>query len=364
MPAGAYFLAKRRAWAPLALLGLSFGAGIAGIGWYDRALSGSARTLPWYLQCAIEHYGFGRVWKYDTFEHTPWTGLENLAVVAVRLNAWWLGFPLSLGVLALVPWLKPKFRDERLWLGVALAIVLFEFAYYSPGCSDTGSLYHHELVLPGSLVAAAVAEAGFARVPALTATALGVHLAFGTLSFLGEQTLRLARLIHTIHADSDAALARIEGPALLFYELRGSERRAAGWVFEAFPARFRGKSDRIVTFPNVPAAHRARILAEYPGRACWYYRREPFTEAAELLRCDAARKLMDRTIGDDDKLPLWIQPTAYRVTSFDPLASNSKRHARDAQGRIILTCCGLRELRELGVPVDATHLEHCVADGP
>jgi hypothetical protein len=364
LPAVAWALVSRRAWAALAAFSLVLVAGVGAVGAYNAALSGSPLTLPWFLQCVIERYGFGRVWKYDTFVHTPWTALENVGVVLVRLNAWWLGFPCSLGVLALAPWLKPALRAFRDWYVVALAIVAFEFAYYSSGGSDTGSLYHHELVLPGSLLAAGVAEAALSRARSLFQTAVAVHLGLGTAVFVGEQVLRLERLVTTIHADSDAALARVVAPALVFHETRQSETRIAGWVFDTFPRRYRGHGAAVVTFPNAVPALRARVLAEYPGRHCYYYRRDPETEAAVLSRCEDARSLMDRVPWEDDRRPLWLQPTAYKLTSYDPLHENARRRARDATGAPVATCCGLRNLQELGATVRPEALLRCIQDGP
>ena len=363
-PALAWALFQRRAWSSLVAFAIVAALGLAGIGAYNAALSGSPLRLPWYLQCAIEHYGFGPVWKYDTFVHTPWTALENLGVVLVRLNAWWLGFPCSLGVLALAFVWKVPARPFRDWYGVALAIVAFEFFYYSPGDSDTGTLYHHELVLPGSLLAASVAEAAFTRLPALASVGLFVHFLGGTVEYVIEQSLRLDRLVTTIHADADQALARVEPPALLFHETRDSEHRPAGWVFDSFPRRYRGKSDPVVTFPNVPPVLRTSVLREYPGRRCYYYRRDPETEAAELHRCDGAQALMDRPPWEDDARPLWIRPTAYEKTNYDPLHANALRHARDATGKRVVTCCALRGVALSGAPVLKSAFARCVEDGP
>ena len=364
LPCVAWALAARRAWGAFAAFALVLLVGTGAVGAYNAALSGSPLTLPWFLQCSIEHYGFGRVWKHDTFIHTPWTALENLGVVLVRLNAWWLGFPCSLGVLALGAWLKPTLRGFRDWYAVALAIVAFEFFYYSNGASDTGSIYHHELVLPGSLFAAGLAEAALTRARSLFQTAVVVHLGLGTSVFVGEQVWRLQRLVTTIHADSDAALARVTTPALVFHETRQSESRVTGWVFDTFPRRFRGHDDAIVTFPNVLPALRARVSAEYPGRHCYYYRRDPETEAATLTRCEDAGALMDRPSWDDEGRPLWLLPTAYKHTSYDPMHANAQRHVRDAKGDPVITCCGLRNLRDLGGSVPAEALTHCIEDGP
>jgi hypothetical protein len=361
-PALLLLLARRREWRAGAPRGLAHSVFALALGAYDTALGGSPLELPWFLQCGQEHFGFGRVWATERFEHTPWTALENLGVVLIRMNAWWLGLPCSLAVLVVWFGLPALYRSWNVWYGVALAIVAFEFFYYSPGMSDTGSLYHYELVLPGSLVAARVYEYARGRWSRFTAAAVAVHLALGTLTFDIEQGARVNRLVHAIHADSDRALAQLEAPALVFHELRASESRPTGWVFDSFPERNRGKSDPVVTFPNLPPALRAEVLAAYPGRSCWYYRRDPDTERAELRRCEDARELMDRTFGPDDGRPLWIQPTAYSKTDFDPFRAMSEGHLRDAQGRRLLLCCGVRQSARLGAPVVPSAFARCIED--
>jgi hypothetical protein len=360
----AYALLRRRHFGALAAFAGLIAAGCVALGAYNQALSGSPLTLPWYLQCIIEHYGFGQVWKMDGYRHTVVTALENLLVVLVRLNAWWLGFPCSLAVLGIWWWLgRPLFR-AGIWLVVGLAVIAFEFGYFSTGISETGAIYHYELVLPGSLIAGAVAASSLARWPAAAATAIAVHVTLGTTSWIGEQGLRIARLIQAIHADSDAALARIDGPALLFHEIRGSESLRLGWVFDSFPKRFRGQTDRIVTYPMVPKVHRDRILAAYPGRACWYFRRNPESEAVELQRCEDAQALMNRPLTDEEERPLWVRSTAYSLTSYNPIEAGIARRVFDATGQRVVVCCTLRELETLGVEVPAASRARCVPDGP
>ncbi|HTQ02673.1 MAG TPA: hypothetical protein VMI54_02410 [Polyangiaceae bacterium] len=363
-PCLAFELWRRRAWLPLGVFVLLLGAALAAIGAYDAALSGTPFKLPWSLQCAIEHYGFGRVWKYEAYEHTPLTALENLGVVLVRFNAWWLGLPCSLAVLVAWVWFRLADRRFVVWYAVGVAVVAFEFLYYSPGTSDTGPIYHYELLLPGSLIAASVADAWLARAPALATTAFALHAVLGTLVFDTEQAARVARLVDTIHRDSDAALAQIHRPALLFHEVRGSERRPIGWVFDTFPERNRGQADRVVTFPLVPAPFRALIRAAYPGRDCYYYRRNPDSEKPELHRCEDATALMDRPFAEDDRRGLWIEPTAYRVTPFNPFEANRHRRLFNETGKGVITCCALRELTQYGVKIRPEAAAHCVQDGP
>jgi hypothetical protein len=362
VPAAAWALLRRRSWVGIGALVSVLVAGAVAVGAYDVALSGSPLRLPWFLECGVEHYGFGRVWTTERFEHTPWTGLQNLGVVLLRLNAWWLGFPCSLAVLALFFLLPRKQRSWDIWYGVALAVVVFEFGYYSPGVSDTGSLYHYELILPGSLIAARLFEYTVARFPRLTTVSLLVHLSLGTATFVFEQSARLWRLVETIHRDSDVALAKIRPPAILFHEIRASERRAAGWVFDGFPERNRGLNDAVVTFPNVAPNLRAQVLALYPGRTCWYYRRDPDSERAKLERCEDARELMDRSIADDERRSLWIRPTAYDLTDFDPFGGITRGHMRDSKGRAALLCCMVSELHRLGMQVREDAERRCVPD--
>jgi hypothetical protein len=362
VPALLYALVRRRSWLAVTAFGLALAVFALGVGAYDTALGGSPLRLPWFLQCGQEHFGFGRVWVSERFEHTPWTALQNLGVVLVRLNAWWLGLPCSLAVLVIWLLLPAAYRAWDIWYGVGLALVAFEFFYYSPGMSDTGSLYHYELVLPGSIIAARVFECARARVPQLAAAAVTVHVTLGMLPFGVEQTARLHRLVEAIHADSDRALARIPPPAILFHELRGSESRPTGWVFDSFPERNRGHDDGIVTFPNLAPPERAEVFAAYPGRSCWYFRRAPDTERAELHSCEAARALMDRTPGADDARPLWIKPTAYLLTDFDPFEAMRQGHLRDARGERIPLCCALELGKRLGVPFRESLFSHCIAD--
>jgi hypothetical protein len=369
LPAGAVFglavfvaLARRREWLAIAMFALALSASALGVGAYDTALGGSPLKLPWFLQCGQEHFGFGRVWATERFEHTPWTALENLGVVLVRFNAWWLGFPCSLAVLVLWFALPARYRGWNVWYGVGLAIVAFEFLYYSPGMSDTGSLYHYELVLPGSLIAARAFEYARARWPAFTTAAVTLHLTLGTLGFDLEQAARMNRLVAAIHADSDHALSQITPPAILFHELRASESRPTGWVFDSFPERNRGKSDAVVTFPNLPAPLRAQVLAAYPWRSCWYYRRDPNTERPELRHCEDARELMDRTFGADEERPLWLRPTAYLKTDFDPFEAARRGHLRDALGERIPLCCALAQGKRLGVPLRESLFSRCIVD--
>lgn len=340
-----WVLVRRRHWASIAILAGASALFLVAIGFYDHALTGSAFSLPWSLQCDGERYGFGRPMPFLGYEYTPLRALRNLAVVAVRFNGWWLGWPLSLGALGVWAWLGRPSRGCALWAGVGLAVVLFEAGYYGTGVSDTGPIYHIELLLPASLVAANVVVAALERWPRATWATLLVHVLLGTGSFLVVHVARLDRLVTAIHADSDAALARIPGRALLVYETWPSESLPVGWMASAFPRRYRRDTDRIVTYPRQGARGVQTLRARYADRACWYYHRDPATERAELLPCDDAREELRRRYTDDSKRSfLFISSTAYQRTDFDPF--KVLREEREGGGKLTYLkwpCCWLDE---------------------
>jgi hypothetical protein len=356
-------------WKARSVRGLLLALGVAALGGaallaYNHALSGSLWRLPWFLQCNAEHYGFGRVWAISSYEHTPLRALENLAVVALRLNAWWLGLPLSLGVLA--AWLAWGRRSvgAGLWLGVGGAILVFQFFYYSPGVSETGAVYHYELLLPGAVMAAVVVDALLSRF-SFGPLLIVVALVLGTGSWVVEQGLRLNRLVTTIHRTSDETLARITTtPALLIHERLGSEAVSRGWVFDSFPRRFRGSGDPIVTFPRVTPDIVARAERAYPGRSCWYFRYRPGTDTSELQRCEDAKALIERPPVDPPKAKFFVQQsTAYYETSYLPAPVIAAASVFGKDGKPLVACCSVRETEALGWKVRPEVKDDCIETG-
>ncbi len=345
-------LGRRRAYGSIAVLGVTAAAGAAALLGYNQLLTGSPLKLPWFLQCGAEHYGFGRVWTTSTFEHTPWTAFENLLVVAVRSNAWLLGLPCSLAVV--VAWFamgRPRF-GAGIWLGVGAAVLVFELFYYSPGASDTGAIYHYELLLPFALMAGVVANRALERFPDAAPFALACALLLGTGSWIVEQGARLHRLVTVIHRDTDRALARIEPPALVIYERWPSEGTSRGWVFDSFPKRFRDREAPIVTLPRMGPDMVARASRVYPGRACWYFHRRPGTPQAELLPCSAAETWLQRPLLESETAPAPFleRSTAYRKTDFLPAEFLAKHRVVTPEGIPVMLCCQLRALEEVKTP--------------
>ncbi len=257
---------------------------------YNRALSGSPFKLPWYLFLPIERFGFGHTGGVD-FVYTPWGAIENLLVVAVRFNGWWLGWPLSLGLI-LAWWLLGRPRQGAdLWLLGGAAIVLLNVPYYSPGVSDTGPVYYFELLLPAAILGGHAITRALERWPRAVTAMLLVHFALGTSSFLWENVARLDRLVTTIHGPTDAVFEQIEPPALLIHENDWSESMRFGWVW-SFPKRFRSDGDPVVTFPRGPGRFLPALLERFKGRECWYYRQLPPAGQGQLLRCEDAKDLL------------------------------------------------------------------------
>ena len=308
-------LIRQRRWAGLLALIGGCCAFIALIAAYNKALSGSYFKLPWFLANPVENYGFGEVWPGRGYRHTLRRAFENLAVAAVRFNGWWLGWPA--GLLALWYWHRvgrPR-QGATMWLWAGLAVLIFEFGYYSTGVSDTGPIYHFELLLPGALLLANAIRNGLRTRPALVVSAVVVHVVVGTGSFLYSEGSRLHRLALYNHADANRTLEVVKRPALLLYETRCSEQLSHGWLFNGFPRRQWSDRDDVVTLAKPPARFLPRYLQRYAKRHCYYYRRNPEDARAELHRCDSpsGRRLLSRPPLTRREGCLWIKPTAVKA---------------------------------------------------
>jgi hypothetical protein len=289
------------------------------VGGYDYLLSGNPFKLPWFLALSPEHYGFGQVWQWDSYRHTPVTALENLLVVAVRFNAWWLGWPASFLLLGV--WFKMgrPTQGARPFLLIGLAVLLFEAGYYSTGISDTGPIYHYELLLPGALLGANAIREAWTRNPSSTRALLIAQFGLGWTSFAYEQGSRLDRLVHHIHDDVEGALSQVPAGSVLFYEPRCAESTARGWIHEAFPVRYRDEvRDPVLTFPRPPPAYFPAFLARFPGRTCWYFHIHPATQAPRVVPCQKALVELNRPRAKLGEACIWNASTATRLGLYDP----------------------------------------------
>ncbi len=290
----ALVLWRKRQWLGLVALSLSGGVWALAIGLYNRALTGSFTTLPWSFYRPREGYGFGAVLEGSDYLHTVPAALENLAVVAVRMNGFLLGWPLSLAILALWWVTGKRTQGAAPWLWAGVALVAFNLGYYSPGVSDTGPIYHYELVLPLSILGAHALVVAFGRWPRLTSAALVVHLTLGTVPFLLEQASRLDRFVTMVHGPIEELLEPIERPSLLLWEDSPKESVRLGWLVGGFPIRERSDRDLIVTFPRSGPETSRALREAYSTRQCWYYRVEPKTLRPMLERCEVVESLLAR----------------------------------------------------------------------
>ncbi|MEM6702664.1 MAG: hypothetical protein AAGA81_00825 [Acidobacteriota bacterium] len=291
---------------------------------YNRALTGGLLTLPWSLYRPVERYGFGQVLEGDDYVHSLWRAVENLVVVAVRFNGWWLGLPFGLGVL-LLWWIlgRPGAAQPhvRLWFAAGAALVLFHVPYYSTGVSETGPMYLYELVLPLSLVAAAALREAWRRWPTGTWTAVVVHLLLGTAWFVAENAARIDRQLDFVHGAAEQMLAGVEPPALVLYETAPQETVRLGWINGGFPKRWRHPQADVVTYPRGDGELARGLREHYADRSCWYYRVDPARMEPQLLACNAAEELLARP----ERLPgrpLAIGSTAMRKGLLDPFAGD------------------------------------------
>jgi hypothetical protein len=308
----------------LVTLGLFFGL----IAAYDKLLTGSVAKLPWFLVDGPEQYGFGQVWAKDRYRHTPITLLENLGVVAVRFNAWWLGWPSSLVLLWL--WFRNGKRTTgaKIWLWIGLAVLVFEAGYYSTGISDTGPIYHYELLLPAAVLGANALSEAFARNARSIGVFLTIQFGLGWTTFLALEGMRIDRLLDNIHADVEKALAQTKPPALLLAEPRCRESAAHGWIQDVLPVRYHSDRDEVVAFQRPSPRFLPALLKRYPGRACYYFRIDPEDHEAKVVPCAAALPLLLRPIIDETDKCLWIAPTATRLGIFDPFSAIDARRIK------------------------------------
>ncbi len=312
-------LLSRRRPAPAAALVATLAAWAALMLAYNEAITGSLSTMPWAMIKPVEQYGFGAVWEISSYRHTLLTALENLGVVLVRFNAWWLGWPSSL----LLVWLWFRFGRALdgavVWLFAGLAVVVFELGYYSTGVSDTGPVYHFELLAPAAVLGANALRRGFVSAPRLTALVLAVNFVLGAAPFYTYQTQRVWRLVDAIHADTDSLLERVERPSVLYYDVRCSETLEVGWIHTQFPRRLRSPRDEIIAYPRPAVKDIDAHLAHFKDRSCYYYRRNPHSGKPELYRCDEARRLMRRPYSDTtNQYCLSLKSTAEILGWYDP----------------------------------------------
>jgi hypothetical protein len=285
---GAIALVLAGAWKDRRLLG---GAVLGGLPWlvallaYNYALTGSA--FEFHYLGATERYGpapFAGLGAGDleTYRHTPLRALAQIGVVLTRLNAWSLGFPLSLAAIAF--WFalgRPFARAVRPWFFIAVATFVFQAGYYSPGTSETGAVYHHAaLPLIALCAAASLHRLRETRFAALATGTFVAALVLGTTSFFVEHALRIRRLGDHIMGPGREAIS-FEPNTLVFEEPQ--VLFTTGWLADT-PRRERRASAPVVDFPRGSPEMVAFIRSRHPERTCRHLFRMP-NEPFQLGDC-------------------------------------------------------------------------------
>jgi hypothetical protein len=287
---------------------------VALIALYNWALSGDPLKLPWFMQRAgTERYGFGVVIAGLPFEHTPLGALQNLAVVAVRMNTWWLGWPLALLFIWRRSALQRVWREGALVLWMAAALIVFELGYYSTGVSDVGPIYHFELLPCLCIVGAACLLELWHRRPELVLTAAFIHVLFGTGSMFVEQTARLGRLTRAIYDEPERTLASMPERSLLLYEPLCDGRAHLGWVHRPFALMNRDPHARVVTYMRPKPNRLDELIAQFPDRACYYLTSDDQMND-KVVPCSAARRELSLPLDRAERSKcVGVQPTAERI---------------------------------------------------
>lgn len=122
--------------------------------WYNKEITGSWLEFPFHYYNPQERLGFGAMLKEGHYVHTPVKSIINLTVSAIRMNAFLLGFPISLLFVLLMFFVRQLKTTDKLCLAIIATYCIVYAFYYSPGVSDTGPIYYYELIIPLILLSA------------------------------------------------------------------------------------------------------------------------------------------------------------------------------------------------------------------
>lgn len=305
-------LVRRRAFVALAALAAVLAASAGAIAAYDYWLTGSATTLPWSLYHPQERLGFGRPLEGSSWVHTPLRGGGNVLLSLLRFDAFFLGVPGTLALLALAA-RHARGSHLRPWVALAMAEALLLVLYYSPGIGETGPIYAYEWSLLGALVGASGLVSAIERWGRRALVWTVVVAVAGTAGFCAEQAARLRRQVEVVHGPARRIVASLPRPALLVHEHAPQEMLFLGWVY-SFPLRQRSDADAVVTFPRGGPGMVAALRARFPGRRCLYLRMVKTERGArsEVRGCDEARPLLERPAALAGP-PLMLPSTARRL---------------------------------------------------
>jgi len=273
------------------VLGLVTCAGVGFYLWLNYHVNGDPFKTNY-------HAAWLGVTKYDspfgfnkgawTIIHTPQRGFANMINNLIRLNFWYLGWPLGLGFLAL--WF---FKRQKRWVELAAVVAIFAtyifyFFYFWPGISDTGPVLYFELVLP--LTVLAVPSLFWLRdflgtkfgVDTATKrivlfTAFSILIAFGTFHYFELKNLALAA--ENVKAPYEEMDSRGVDNAVVFmdYYVKGDNQDS--WVAGRKNTHIE-LGDNVLYVLNFGAEKDKEYLKKYhplmQGWVFWYERGKPY----------------------------------------------------------------------------------------
>lgn len=265
----------------LVAMGLAGVVFLGGYFLYNWLLTGDWWLTPYNLYNSTERLGFVYV-RMVEMQHTPAAGLENTFYNLRNLNYWWLGAPVSFGLLVLLPFQRLKIIDGLLLLS-AVSLVGGYFFFYFPGISTVGPVYYFELLIPLSLLGARAAMVVWETGPWWSAASSGRRMRFGLcivlvwIGLLGHfwwnWVPTLERRLAPQRRAEAAVTDHIADDAIVFFGDRESE-----WMNQRQAVRYDPFAPRNVIYLRIDENRYQQIMGLYPTRPAYLY------EGGELKR--------------------------------------------------------------------------------
>jgi hypothetical protein len=251
-----HMIKEPRKWAG-ASLGFLIGGGVifGAILYYNHLVTGNALTLPFSYYSPDEKMGFGFVTPTGElrpfYDHTPMKGIVNAAIVIVKMNSWFLGWPISLlpflGLViarslgqsttqqsasydAGIAWKS----TDTLWVSIILCVFAAHLVYYSPGISETGPFYYYELLVPLCFLAAkglltlyeTAVRWGYMQVARFISVFVVLSTVGSLWFFVPEKAMHINSTYSQALLPYQMSEKSIDGKALVFV----GYRRPPGWL--------------------------------------------------------------------------------------------------------------------------------------
>jgi hypothetical protein len=274
-------------WSPLMVV-LAALPGLVLYLWVNSQLTGSPWLTPYEVNFPGRfRLGFGQ----DAFGiiHSPEMAWAIVGLTLFELNAWLLGWPLSLVPVGLALLLDRPPRRAWLVLATPLCVILAFLPVPMAGVHDTGPLYYLE-VLPALVIAAARGLVVGWRRLALATTPRTAELVpwfavasalVGVVFFGAHQVAVLGELADFNNSPYRVAHESIDGPAVVFVE-NIQTTPPSSWVLGLRPPR-PGLSDRLLFVNVANLARAAEVMRWARPRRAYYLSRDQMTGAVSLL---------------------------------------------------------------------------------